>query len=134
MKTILAASCLLVALTLGAAGAAAPASGIRGTTTYVVVGGVAGRPPRGRLASLEFAVAPIEDDRPVYERAILVRSDDDGKYEVTLPPGRYWVGPKAKALGPANDRPRSVIFSEKTVVVRDGAFTDVDLVQRGFAP
>jgi hypothetical protein len=65
---------------------------------------------------------------------IFVKSDTQGKYEVALPPGRYWIGPKAKALDPRNDRPDAVTFSERVIVVQDGSFTDVDVLEEGYAP
>jgi hypothetical protein len=76
----------------------------------------------------------MEGDRPTYQNAIFVKSDKQGKYEVALPPGRYWIGPKAKALNPANYRPGAVVLPEKEAVVKEGVFTQLDLVEVGYAP
>ena len=75
----------------------------------------------------------MHDDRPAFQNAIFVRSDAQGKYEVALPPGRYWVGPKAKALDPQHYRPAATMFSEDIIVVRDG-FVQLDLVEMSYAP
>src|SRR6266699_5240915 len=73
-------------------------SGLKGTTSAIVRSGVPGGQTTGGPRSIEFAIAPIEGDRPAYQKAIFVTRDQQGKYEVALPPGTYWIGPKAKAL------------------------------------
>jgi len=100
---------------------------------FVVRSGIPGGPTTGGPDSVEFAIAPLLDDHPQYRNAIFVKSDPQGKYEVALPPGRYWVGPRAKALDPENYKPAAVTVSEEVVVVRDG-FTELDLVAIGYAP
>src|SRR5262249_22424952 len=107
--------------------------GLRGITHFVVRSGIPGGPTTGGPDSVEFAIAPLLDDHPQYRNAIFVKSDPQGKYEVALPPGRYWVGPRAKALDPENYKPAAVTVSEEVVVVRDG-FTELDLVAIGYAP
>ena len=109
-------------------------SGIKGTTRVEVVSGVPGGPTIGGPASLEFAVAPVLIDKPVYDRAIFAKSDAQGAFQLELSPGTYWIGPKGKALDSANFDPGSVVFSEKTVVVKEGNFTPVELLQTGYAP
>ena len=109
-------------------------SGLEGTTHSTVMSGVPGGQPTGGPASMEFAIAPVEDGKPTYGKAIVVRSDREGKYKVALPPGRYWIGPKAKALDPAHYRPRAVVFRELEAVVTEGTFTRLDLSQVGYAP
>ena len=85
--------------------------------------------------SLEFAIAPIEGDITAYDKAIFVTSEADGTYKVVLPPGKYWIGPKGKALDPINYVVRaSVLFSETVAVVKDGAFTQIDLSEVGILP
>src|SRR5712692_2759738 len=84
-------------------------SGLKGTTSSIVMGGVPGGQATGRPTSIEFAIAPIEGDKPAYDKAIFVESDRQGKYEVALPPGKYWIGPKAKALDPVHYRPGAVV-------------------------
>lgn len=109
-------------------------SGLKGTTSSIVMSGVPGRQATRGPTSIEFAIAPIEGDKPAYEKAIFVESDRQGKYEVTLPPGKYWIGPKAKALDPVHYRPGAVVFSEKEAVVREGVFTQLELLEIGYAP
>ncbi len=109
-------------------------SGLEGTTHSKVVSGVPGGPTTGGPASIEFAIAPIENDRPSYNKAIFVRSDEEGKYKVSLPSGKYWLGPKAKALDPINYAPGSFSVSEEIVVVEQGTFTKIDVFQVGYAP
>ena len=109
-------------------------SGIRGTTTSTVMTGIPGGRNTERPMSIEFAIAPIAADDPVYHRAIFVRSDQYGKYGVALSPGRYWIGPKAKALDPVNYRPSATSFSEKVVIVKEGTFTQIDLSEVRYAP
>ncbi len=78
---------------------------------------------------------PIEGDSPAYEKAIFVTSEADGTYKVVLPPGKYWIGPKGKAVDPVNYVVRaSGVFSEKVAVVKEGAFTQIDLSLVGAAP
>ena len=110
------------------------ASGLKGITSSIVRSGVPGGPTTGAPTSVEFAIAPMQGDSPAYQNAIFVKSDRQGKYEVALPPGRYWIGPKAKALDPKNYRPHAVMFFEKLVVVQEGSFTEVDLLEEGYAP
>jgi hypothetical protein len=109
-------------------------SGIKGTTSSMVVSGVQGGETTGGPASMEFAIAPIENTTLTYSKAIFVRSDNQGKFKITLPPGKYWIGPKAKALDPVHYVPGTVLFSEEVVVVEEGVFTQVDLSEVGYAP
>jgi hypothetical protein len=112
----------------------AVSSGLEGTTRSLVISGVRDGQTTGGSASIEFAIAPLEGGKPAYDKAILVRSDREGKYRVTLPPGSYWIGPKAKALDPARYRPRAVVFQEQEAVVTEGAFSRLDLSEVGYAP
>ena len=109
-------------------------SGIRGTTHSLVISGVPGGSTTGGPASLEFAIAPVEADKPIYEKAIFFKSDAQGMFKVELPPGTYWIGPKAKALDPMQYDPGSVVFSEMVVLVKEGSFLSVELVETGYAP
>lgn len=109
-------------------------SGISGTTRYIVISGVPGGPTTGGPASIEFAIAPVEAGEPVYDKAIFVKSDAQGMFQVELAPGTYWLGPKAKALDPVQYVPGAEEFTETVVVVESGAYTAVELVQTGYAP
>ena len=109
-------------------------SGIRGTTHSIGVSGVPGGSTTGGPASVEFAIAPVEAGKPIYERARFVKSDAQGIFKVELPPGTYWIGPKAKALDPIQYTPGSVVFSEMVVEVKAGTFLSVELVETGYAP
>ena len=133
-KTFLTAVGLVAATGFAAEMTTSKASGLRGITSSIVRSGVAGGLTTGGPTSVEFAIAPMEGDRPAYQNAIFVKSDKQGKYEVALPPRRYWIGPKAKALNPANYRPGAVVLPEKEAVVKAGVFTQLDLVEVGYAP
>ena len=109
-------------------------SGLRGTTSVIVRSGIPGGQTTGGPRSTEFAIAPIEGDRPVYHKAIFVKSDQQGNYEAALPPGKYWIGPKAKALDPVHYRPGALELAEQVAVVKEGEFTRIDLVEMGHAP
>ena len=109
-------------------------SGLKGTTSAIVRSGIPGGQTTGGPRSIEFAIAPIEEDKPVYHKAIFVKSDQQGNYEVALPPGKYWIGPKAKALDPVNYRPGAMEVSEQVTVLKEGEFTRIDLVEVGYAP
>lgn len=109
-------------------------SGLEGTAHSKVMSGVPGGPTTGGTASLEFAIAPIENDAPAYTKVLFVKSDRAGKYKISLSPGKYWIGPKAKASDPINYDPGPVSFSEKIVVVEPGTFTQVDLFEVRYAP
>lgn len=109
-------------------------SGLKGKVRSRMVSGMPGGQMRSRPISMEFAIAPIENDQPVYSKAIVVKSDVYGNYEVVLPPGTYWVGPKAKALDPTRYSRQALLFPERRVKVQEGLFTRVDLLQSGYAP
>jgi len=109
-------------------------SGIKGTTRSIVVSGVPGGPTIGGPASVEFAIAPVAAEKPVYDKAFFVNSDAQGTFEVEVPQGTYWIGPKAKALDPTLYVPGPVVFSEMFVVVTGGSFISVELVQTAYAP
>ena len=109
-------------------------SGLEGTTRSLVMSGVPGGETTGGPASVEFAIAPLEGDKPSYAKAIFVKSDRDGKYRVALPPGKYWIGPKAKTQGPSNLAPPVAVFRETTAVVTKGAVTRLDLSEISYAP
>jgi hypothetical protein len=109
-------------------------SGLKGTTSSIVMSGIPGGQRTGRPTSIEFAIAPIEGGKPAYQKAIFVKSDRQGEYTLALPPGTYWIGPKAKAPDPINYRPGAMVFSEQKAVVKEGVFTQLDLVQVGYAP
>jgi len=55
-------------------------------------------------------------------------------FQVELRPGRYWIGPKAKALDPIKYAPGPVEFSETVVEVKAGTFISVELVVTGYRP
>jgi len=136
MKAVLVLTVVgLVATTSFAAENVVPSkgSGLRGITRSMVRSGIPGGPTTGGPASVEFAIAPLQDDHAEFQNAIFVTSSSQGKYEVALPPGRYWVGPKAKALDPENFRPSAMTLSEEVVVVRE-SFTELDLLEMGYAP
>lgn len=126
--------CTSTAAPAAQAGTRAATSGIEGTTRSVVISGVPGGPTLGGLASVEFAVAPVEAAKPVYAKAIFVRSDAQGAFKVQLPAGTYWIGSKEKALNPTNYVSGAVEFSEMVVVVKSGAFLTVELTVTGYAP
>lgn len=109
-------------------------SGLRGTTRFIVRSGIPGGQTTGGLRSIEFAIAPIEGEKPAYHKAIFVKSSQEGNYEVALAPGRYWVGPKAKALNALSYRPGPTVLAEEIAVVKEGEFTQLDLVEMGYAP
>jgi len=109
-------------------------SGLKGTTISRVVSGVPNGRTTERPTSVEFAIAPIEGGTISYQKGIFVTSDSQGQYRIALPPGSYWIGPKAKAMNPTNYRPRAKVFAEKEVVVKEGVFTEVDLLEVGYAP
>ena len=96
--------------------------------------GVPGGQTTGGPTSIEFAIARIEGDKAAYEKAIFVKSDAQGNYAVALPPGRYWIGPKAKALDPVHYFPLSGGLREEIAVVKEGGFTHMDLVAIWAAP
>ncbi|MDA1127749.1 MAG: hypothetical protein O2913_03490 [Chloroflexi bacterium] len=109
-------------------------SGITGTTNIFVESGA---PPGGRTggpASVEFAIAPMEADSPVLDKAIFLTSEADGTYKVDLPPGTYWIGPKGMALNPIDYSPGPFELSVKVAVVKEGAFTQCDISEIVYAP
>lgn len=111
-----------------------PDSGLEGTTYFKVISGVPGGRSTAQPASIEFAVAPVQNDAPSYSKSIFVKSDEAGTFKISLLPGKYWLGPKGKALDPVHYAPASFSVSEETVEVKQGAFTKLDLFQVGYGP
>lgn len=114
-----------------------PDTGIKGETGSMIFSGVEGGESKGGPLSMEFAVAPVEGGIPLYEKAIYIKSDEQGKFKVALPPGRYWIGPAAKALDPKQFQLSSAgppSFIEKIVVVKESGFTHVNLYHEDYAP
>jgi hypothetical protein len=109
-------------------------SGLIGTTKAIVMSGVPGGQNTERFVSIEFAIAPLTNDKPAYHKAIFVRSDHKGQYKTSLAPGTYWIGPKAKALDPESYSPPDSSFSEEIAVVKEGVFTQIDLSEIRYAP
>jgi hypothetical protein len=104
---------------------------------FSVMSGAEGGGTTEQAYSMEFAIAPVEDDSPVYSKAVFIKSDEQGKYEIALPPGKYWIGPKAKALDPKRYEETvrgPLVLSEKVVVVIQGSYTNIDVIQVGSAP
>ena len=109
-------------------------SGLRGVTSIFVVGGEAGADASGGPESLEFAIAPIEGTIPNFEQATYVMSDDQGRFELVLPPGTYWIGASEKARDPNNYEPGFAVVSEHVVNVPEGTFVQIDVVKTQYAP
>jgi hypothetical protein len=127
---------MLLAIFLGC-GAQAADSGLRGTTTLRVFSGAEGGETTETRVSLEFAIAPVREDRLVYAEAVFVTSDAKGEFQVMLYPGVYWIGPRGKAEDPVNFDPSSrgaAAFAERRVVIQEGAFAEVELRQVFYAP
>ena len=109
-------------------------AGIKGTTKVRVGGGRFGNKPKEKVTRVEFAVAPFVEGKPDYHNAISVTSNDDGSYAVSLPAGKYWIGPLAKAHDPQNYLPGAVAVVEQVVVVQEHTWTLVDVLEIGNAP
>ena len=109
-------------------------SGIQGITKSIVMSGVPGGRNTERFLSIEFAIAPVTNGKPAYDKAIFLRSDHKGQYKISLAPGTYWIGPKAKALDPEGYTPPDSSFSEEIAIVKEGVFTQIDLSEIRYAP
>jgi hypothetical protein len=127
---------VLLAVFLGC-GVQAADSGLRGTTTLRTFSGAEGGKTIERKGSLEFAIAPVREDRPVYAEAVFVTSDAKGEFQVMLHPGTYWIGPRGKVEDPVNfdgSSRGSVVFAERRLVIEEGAFAEIELRQDSYAP
>ena len=109
-------------------------SGLKGTTKAIVMSGVPGGQNTERFVSIEFAIAPHTNDKPAYNKAIFLRSDQNGQYKISLAPGTYWIGPKGKALDPVGYSPPDSSFLEEIAIVKEGVFTQIDLSETRYAP
>lgn len=123
-----------IQITTSPTSAQAGNSGIEGTTIFVEVSGVPGGATTEGPTSMEFAIAPVDVDQPIFERAIFIKSDAQGAFKVELPLGMYWIGPKEKALDPIHYAPGSIVFSEQVVEVKAGTFISVEIIVTGYAP
>ena len=119
-------------------GATQENSGLRGRTIVIVGSGAENGVASKRILSMEFAVAPVDDETINFSTAKYVKSDQDGTFQVILPPGKYRIVSKEKALDPEKfsrmRRRPPLMIVEKTVFVQAGAFIDVDVVHSGEAP
>ena len=62
------------------------------TTFSKVIGGVPDLESQQVLVSIEFALAPMGNGSPLLEQAVTVTSDQEGRLEIALCPGKYWIG------------------------------------------
>ena len=121
-----------------AGGATQENTGLRGRTIVIVGSGAEYGEASKRILSMEFAVVPIDGETTKFSAAKYVKSNQDGIFQIILPPGKYRIVSKEKAQNPEKFRrirrrpPLKVI--EKAVFVQAGAFTDVDVVHSGEAP
>ncbi len=138
VKLLFLAAAFAMALPAQGDGAAPEQSGLRGRTILVVGGGAENAVPSRRVLSMEFAVVPIDGETAKFDAAIYVTSDPDGTFQVALPPGKYRIVPKEKALDPeafkSLRRRPPILVVEQSVVIEEGAFTDVDVIHAGEAP
>ncbi len=121
-----------------AGGATQEKSGLRGRTIVIVGSGAEYGVASKRILSMEFAVVPIDGETIKFSAARYVTSDQDGTFQVTLPPGKYRIVSKEKALNPDKFRHMRrrlfLMVVEQTVFVQAGAFTDIDVIHSGQAP
>lgn len=108
-------------------------SGLLGTTRMEVISGLPDGQNTIKPISIEFAIAPIIKGQPAYGKSTFVKSDGEGKYRISLPPGEYWVGSKDKVIDPVHYLESSLQFSEERVLVKEGEFTSLDLLILGYA-
>ena len=122
----------------GGASAMQENSGLRGRTILIVGSGAEHGEASERILSMEFAVVPIDGETINFSAAKYVVSDPDGMFQLILPPGKYRIVSKEKALNPeefSNIRRRPPItVVEITVVIQAGTFTEVDVIHSGQAP
>ena len=119
-------------------GATQEYSGLKGRTIVIVGSGAEYGVASKRILSMEFAVVPIDGETTNFSAAKYVKSDPDGMFQLILPPGKYRIVSKEKALNPDEfNRMRKrlpLIVVEETVFVQADAFTYVDVVHSGQAP
>jgi len=99
-----------------------------------VVGGAAGSKPVEKVGRVTFALAPVVEGKPAYAEAIFVTAGDDGSYAVSLAPGKYWIGPPARARDPHHYIPRSGAVAEQVVTVIPQDWTHLDVIEVRWAP
>jgi hypothetical protein len=107
---------------------------LRVTTLFKVVGGMPDMESPQRKIRLEFAIAPMKGIRPLLDEAVIVSSDESGEFQIELPPGRYWIGPKGMAVDPDRYDPGRSEIQQMIVEVEADSLTRVDLLQIDYAP
>jgi hypothetical protein len=125
---------ILLCLALAPPILSASPPGLKGTAKVRVVGGAAGSKPVEKLGRVTFAVAPVVDGKTIYAEAIFVTANDNGSYVISLAPGKYWIGPPAKARDPRHYIPRSGAVVEQVVTVTAQDWTHLDVIEIGWAP
>ena len=117
----------------------APAkSGLEGRTIALVGSGAEGGATSKHVGSMEFTIVPIDGDNARFDAAIYVTSERDGSFKVALPSGQYRIVSMDEARDPVKfkhmrKRP-PMTLRKQTVLVRRGAYTEVDVVFVGEAP
>lgn len=105
-------------------------SGLEVTTIYKILSPIPNGESHEWKRSVEFGIAPIEDGETVYEKMIVANSDDQGRYRIKLPPGKYWIGGKEKEI----DFKAPLHIQEQIITVNPNSFTQVKLFEIGAAP
>jgi hypothetical protein len=112
---------------LGAEITDAPLSGVRGTTiSEAGVGAVSALRYKRRIPgkmSLLLAVAPVENDKPLFNKAHFFESNENGEFSLPLRPGQYWIGTKEAAIREGKFPPGGVDCDSRIFTVEKEAFT-----------
>lgn len=103
-------------------------------TLFKVIGGIPDTETPPRKIRLEFAIAPMMDNHPLLDEARIVSSDENGEFEINLPPGRYWIGPKGRAVDRDRYDPGGSEVQQMIVEVEADGMTRVDLFRMDYAP
>lgn len=110
-------------------------SGLEGTTSFKMVSGVRDGADTTILASIEFSITPIEEGKPIMSKAIAVKSDNNGRFKIFLPPGKYLIGPKVKSDGQNGfygDQDPYIVKKEIEIVREK--ISRIDIEEIGHAP
>ena len=118
----------------GEAGAQKGLPNLRVTTLFKVIGGMPDTETPSRKIRLEFAIAPMEGNRPLLDEARIVSSDENGEFEGYLAPGRYWIGPKGRALDPDRYDPGGSEIQQMILKIKTDGITRVNLLKIDYAP
>ena len=104
------------------------------STYSETVSGVAGAERRPLPVALKLTIAPMLNGSVSLTQALDVVSNSNGKLNISLAPGRYWVGARQQLEDPQQYGLSTSVIDAQVVELVPGQQTHIDVYNRGYAP